>query len=158
MWAANHLSLVYRPHKVSSFFWLMSFHRANFHIWFNGFPSETITLTLTRFRWDSKLLPSKLFGCPDETASLHTSNLAGIDINTHHFVASVWLNTLISREGMKWLLMSGLTSLGIWSQFSSLEGRILVILNGICQMEWISKDRVVYDVNMVQQVQRGKTI
>lgn len=58
---------------------------------FNGFPSETITLTLMRFKWDSisKLMWPKLFQRADESTSLHILNLASIDINVHQFVASV---------------------------------------------------------------------
>lgn len=51
MWRENNLSLGYRLHKFPSFYWLLSFHHANFHIRFNGFPLETITLTLTKFKW-----------------------------------------------------------------------------------------------------------
>lgn len=44
MWMEYNLSLGYR---------LLSFHHTHFHIALNGFPSETITPTLTKFKWDS---------------------------------------------------------------------------------------------------------
>lgn len=69
MWMENNLSLGYRLHKIPSLCWLLSFHRTNFHIQFNGFPSETITPTLTKFKWDSigKLMWSELFCGSDES-------------------------------------------------------------------------------------------
>lgn len=57
IWVENNLSWGYRLCNIPSLRWLLAFNLTNFHIRFIGFPLETLTPTLTKFR----LMWSELF-------------------------------------------------------------------------------------------------